>query len=147
VILIFIPWSTLFLISSSNRFFTPLVYARIKSKPWHPPRAYLGNLLVTLACRPSVLNPSFCFLFSSSSRMEFVLALRRLRVQRLSQNAIDSPRFRDLDTIVTSSYLCMYNSRLMPCLWYTFFVYLSIPLYARAQFRTPRIECSSDIFS
>jgi hypothetical protein len=37
--------------------------------------------------------------------MEFALAHRRLRVQRLSQNAIDSPRFRDLDTIVTRKYM------------------------------------------
>jgi hypothetical protein len=58
--------------------------------------------LITLACRPSVLNPSFSvFCFLRRREIEFALAHRRLRVQRLSQNAIDSPGFRNLDTIVT----------------------------------------------
>jgi hypothetical protein len=49
-----------------------------------------SNYVITLACRPSVLNPSFSvFCFLRRREMEFALAHRRLRVQRLSQNAID----------------------------------------------------------
>ena len=61
-----------------------LLHACISSK--------IGPTVITLAYRPSVLNPSvFCFL--RRREIEFALAHRRLcRVQRLSQNAIDSPR-------------------------------------------------------
>ena len=53
------------------------------------------------------LNLSFSiFCFLRRRETEFALAHRRLRVQRLSQNAIDSPRFRDLDITVRSAYLC-----------------------------------------
>jgi hypothetical protein len=45
---------------------------------------------ITLACRPSVLNPSFSVFCFRRREIEFALAHRRLRVQRLSQNAIDS---------------------------------------------------------
>jgi hypothetical protein len=51
----------------------------------------LETLLITLACRPSVLNPSFSVFCFRRREMEFALAHRRLRLQRLSQNAIDCP--------------------------------------------------------
>ena len=43
-----------------------------------------SNWLITLACRPSVLNPSFSVFFRSRE-IEFALAHRRL-----SQNAFDT---------------------------------------------------------
>jgi hypothetical protein len=42
-----------------------LTYARIKSKPWHPPRLYLGNLLF------SILRRRESDLFSSGRNLNF----------------------------------------------------------------------------
>jgi hypothetical protein len=62
----------------------------------------------------------FCFLlFSSSSRNRVCV------------------RFHDLYIAVCRIYVR--NSRLMPCLWYIFRL---LALYARAQFRTPRVTYS-----
>ena len=62
----------------------------------------------------------FCFLlFSSSSRNRVCV------------------RFHDLYIVVCRIYVR--NSQLMPCLWYIFRL---LALYARAQFRTPRVTYS-----
>jgi hypothetical protein len=73
----------------------------------------LATLTWKVKCLKSLI---FCF---RRREMEFALAHRRLRVQRLSQNAIDSSTAW---FSFHSNKLRIYvrSSRLMPCLWYIF---------------------------